>query len=79
MNNRIFSSDDLEKSYSLVHNFTESPADQQKAIEKGIVLLQDNQLHKKTMQQRNRLLEEKIDVTRFLVDFVEEYMEGKIR
>ncbi|MDI6401688.1 DUF354 domain-containing protein [Balneolaceae bacterium ANBcel3] len=64
--------DDLERSYGLVHNFTESPQDQEKAIQKGIDLLQNRNIKLESMANRKRLLEEKIDVTDFLIKKVEE-------
>lgn len=69
--------DDLEKRYGLVHNFSESTADQQKSIEKGIGLLQNDELAEKASQQRNKLLDEKIDVTDYLINYVEEYMQAR--
>lgn len=63
--------DDLEKRYGLVHNFTESLDDQQKSINKGIELLSNEECIKEALLQRDRLLNEKIDVTAFLVDYVE--------
>lgn len=69
--------DDLEKSYGLVHNFTESPNDQKESIEIGLLLLKDELLAKKSSLQRTRLLKDKIDVTDFLVNFVKEYMSAK--
>lgn len=65
--------DDLEKEYGLVHNFTESPEDQTKAIQKGIELLQNPALKEESMAKRARLLDEKIDVTQFLIDTVLDY------
>jgi len=63
--------DDLEKSYGLVYNFTVSPSDQQKSIEMGTKLLQYELLAEKTLKKKNLLLGEKIDLTAYLVKFVE--------
>lgn len=70
--------DNLEKSYGLVTNYTESPEDQEKSIQKGIELLQNPNLKEKTMVRRNRMLEEKIDVTCFLTETIEEYLVTKL-
>lgn len=64
--------DDLEKRYSLVYNFTESPEDQEKAIQKGILLLQNRDLKKEHLAKRAQMLQEKIDVTEFMVNKMEE-------
>ncbi len=69
--------DDLEKSYGLVFNYTESLQDQERAIRKGTEILSDTGINKKFEERRQKMLSEKIDVTQFLIDFVEEYMEGR--
>jgi predicted glycosyltransferase len=63
--------DDLEKSYGLVNNFRESNEDQERAIQKGVELLQNSNLKQETMAKRNRMLEEKIDVTQYLIELIE--------
>lgn len=68
--------DDLEKSYDLVHNFIESNDDQGKAIQKGIELLQNSNLKQETMVKRNQMLEEKIDVTQYLIELIERKFEN---
>jgi uncharacterized protein len=68
--------DDLEKSYGLVHNFTESPEDQEKAIKKGIDLLQETNLKEISKNKREKLLSEKIDVTEYLINTVTSFMEN---
>jgi predicted glycosyltransferase len=62
--------DDLEKRYDLINNFTESIEDQERAIRKGVELLQDPNLKQQTLVKRYRMLEEKIDVTNFLVEYL---------
>jgi len=64
--------DEQEKRYGLVHNFTESPEDQQRSIEKGIKIL-ENYDQKHWKEQRKALLREKIDVTGFMMDVVKKY------
>jgi uncharacterized protein len=68
--------DEEEKSYGLVFNYTESEDDQISAIEKGSELLRDT-LPETWKERRNKLLSEKIDVTGFLLWFVENYPESK--
>lgn len=63
--------DDQEKKYSLVFNYTESEEDQLKSISKGIDVLKDNNSEDLYVQRREKLLEDKIDPTDFLVWFVE--------
>ena len=62
-----------EDKYGLVYNYTESPADQKRSIERGIELLRMKDVKKKFRMKRDRLLREKIDVTAFLVWFIENY------
>ncbi|GAP42364.1 predicted glycosyltransferase [Lentimicrobium saccharophilum] len=76
-NNSTFYTQHLEKEYSLMFNFSESEQDQQKAIEKGIELLQMPGLKEEWKKRRDRMLAEKIDVTAFLVWFIENYPESK--
>lgn len=62
----------LEEDYGLLFNYTESEEDQIKAIAKGVELLQtDNRLE--WQKRRDKMLADKIDVTAFLVWFVENY------
>lgn len=63
----------LEKNYGLVFNFTESEEDQLKAIEKGIEILNTTNIKKEWQNRKNKMLGEKIDVTTFLVWFIEDY------
>lgn len=70
--------DDLEKSYGLVFNYTESLEDQDRAIQKGVELLKTAGIKQEFEQKRQIMLSEKIDVTQFLIDFVEQYMDGRV-
>lgn len=63
--------DDLEKSYGLVFNFTESARDQERSIRKGVELLAAPGINQEFEQRRQKMLSEKKDVTSFLIDFVE--------
>jgi predicted glycosyltransferase len=57
---------DQERSYGLGYHF-ENAAD---AEEKALELLEDSRLSEKWKSKRQNLLENKIDVTKFIVDFV---------
>lgn len=61
---------ELESKYGLCYNFTESPEDQVRAIDKGVEILSG---HSNVNYQaaRAQLLKDKIDVTAFFVDFIE--------
>jgi hypothetical protein len=69
---RLYTREQEEK-YNLVFNYTEKYEDQQKAIEKGIELLHTDGLKKEWKKRRDKMLSEKIDVTSFLVWFIESY------
>ncbi len=68
--------EDQEKKYGLVFNFTESAQDQERSIEKGIELLQQPGLKREFKKKTERLLTDKIDVTSFIVWFLEHYPES---
>lgn len=62
-----------ENKYDLCYNYTESEEDQIKAIAKGVEILQIPDLKEKWIKKRDKMLSEKIDVTSFLVWFIENY------
>ena len=64
---------ELEVKYGLVFNYTESEADQQRAIDKAVELLSSSDQKEEWLWKRNKLLDDKIDVTSFMVWFVENY------
>lgn len=66
---------DLEKNYGLIFNFSESEADQQKSIEKGVSILKNYNKAEWTAKQK-KMLSEKIDFTAFLVWFAENWPES---
>lgn len=68
--------DEEEKKYGLVYNFTESIKDQEVSIEKGLDLLRTPNIKKKWQKKREKMLEEKIDVTAFMVWLIENYPES---
>ncbi len=71
-NSRCYTQDE-EKRYGLVYNYSESLTDQDKAIEKGVELLTMPELKNKWRKRRLKMLSEKIDVTAFMVWFIENY------
>lgn len=72
----IFYTREEEDKYGLVFNFTESQKDQKKSIEKGIELLKTPNLKQEWHIRRQKMLGDKIDVTSFMVWFVENYPES---
>ncbi len=71
--------EDVEKKYQLNFNYPDySEKSQQDAIAKGVEILQSGEEQvKQNQQNQRRLLYEHIDVTAFLVWFVENYPESK--
>jgi predicted glycosyltransferase len=72
-----FYTDEEEKKYGLVFNFTLSEADIYKAIEKSVQLLSNPRLKADLAENRNRLLADHIDVTAFLVRFTLEFPQSR--
>jgi uncharacterized protein len=65
---------ELEEKYGLVFNYTESESDQKQAVEKAGQLLSNAEQNKRQWRsKRNKLLEDKIDVTAYMVWFIENY------
>jgi uncharacterized protein len=62
-----------EKKFGLLFSYKESLLDQKNAIEKGISLLQDSDFKSKIIDRRKKFLETKIDVTAFLVWFIDAF------
>lgn len=69
--NNTFYTRHLEEKYQLVFNFSESEEDQKKAIQKGLELIVNPAIKNEWLQKRKKMLSEKIDVTSFLVWFIE--------
>ena len=59
---------ELEKDYGLVYNFKDEKAGLQKAVE----LLKDKKILEKHAAKRKKMLKDKIDVTDYMVKFVED-------
>lgn len=75
-NNSTIFTTHLGKSYNLMFNFSESLEDQTKAIQKGVELLNMPDLKNEWQKRRQKMLANKIDVTAFLIWFVENYPES---
>jgi len=65
--------DEEERDYGLVYNFKLDESSQERSIEKAVELLQDPGLKEKGREKQKRLLNDKIDVTAFMVWFIENY------
>jgi len=68
--------DEEEKKYGLVYNFSNPKTAQKDALTKAIELLEDENLKKKWQKKRAKILSEKIDVTKFMTAFIENYPES---
>lgn len=62
-----------EEKYGAVFNFTESIEDQKKAVAKGIEILQTENVKEIWAEKRDQILKDKIDLTNFLIWFLENY------
>ena len=75
-NNIALQISDMESKYDLCFKYSESEEDQKLAINKGIELLNTPHIKDIWAFRRNKMLSEKIDVTEFLVWFVENWPES---
>ena len=66
---------ELEQKYDLIYSFREPD----KAIKKALELIQQPDLKKQWAKKRQRLLADKIDVTQFMVDLIENYPQSFYR
>jgi hypothetical protein len=73
---RLYTSE-IEKKYGLIFNYSESETDQLKAIEKAVEILGEPK--SKWEEGRKKLLSEKINVTKFLLWFIENFPESKLK
>lgn len=69
--------DELEQRYDMVYTFSEEQNSQEKALHRALELLEDNKTKKKWKDKKENLLKEKIDVTHFMTEFIENYLEIK--
>ena len=75
-NNSTYYTKHLESKYNLMYNYSESNEDQIKAIQKGVEMLKMPNLRADWQLRRQQMLADKIDVTAFLVWFIENYPES---
>lgn len=66
-----------QNKYGLVSNYTESLFDQSEAIKKGIEILKNPNSKINAIEQSQKMMSEKIDITSFLIWFIETYPESK--
>lgn len=76
INSKHFGCIDNQASYGLLFTYTESEQDQIQAIEKAEEIATNIYAKQELITKRNNLLADKIDVTEFLVWFVENYPES---
>jgi len=65
--------EEQERVYGAVFNFTGSPGDQEKSILKGVEILKTENTVALWRGKRERILRDKIDVTRFVTELVESF------
>jgi predicted glycosyltransferase len=65
--------DELESKYDMLYTFADAHNAQEKAVKKAIELMEDRNTKKKWQKKRKKLLNEKIDVTKFMAEFIENY------
>jgi predicted glycosyltransferase len=63
---------ELEQKYHLIHNYRNSD----EAIEKAIETLQNSHVKEKWREKKERLLNDKIDITKFMIWFIQRYPES---
>ena len=65
--------DELEKEYILVYNFDEGPVDKERAILKAIEIIGNPEIKKECRVNREKMLHDKLDMTGWMVEFVEKF------
>lgn len=70
--------DEEEKTYHLVFNYSESKQDQELSMKKAVAILQESNIKQEWQKKRNRMISDKIDVTAFMVWFVKNYPESVV-
>jgi hypothetical protein len=76
LNRNWFGSTGEEEKYGLLFSFKDNLEEQNRAILKGLELLENPQLKYDMIEKRNQFLKDKIDVTAFFVWFIENYPES---
>lgn len=70
---RVGYTDEQEQKYGLVYNFSDSKSLEIEAFNKAIELLENENLREEGKRKRKKLLADKIDVTKFIVNYIEQY------
>jgi len=65
--------DELEKRYGLVFNFPGGKTAQERAFSKAIELLEEKHLKSVWRKKKEKLLSEKVDVTKFVTELIEKF------
>ncbi|MEA3457728.1 MAG: DUF354 domain-containing protein [Candidatus Thermoplasmatota archaeon] len=73
---RLGYTDEEEEKYDLVYNFSDEKTMEKEAFDKALELLENNNLRKDGKRKREKLLKDKIDVTAFMIEFIENYPES---
>lgn len=68
--------DEEEEKYKLLFNFSDPVNGQQQAIDKAMELIKKSGLKQEWREKRKKLLKDKIDVTKFMTEFIENYPES---
>lgn len=68
--------DELESKYDLLYTLSDPRNAQEKSLEMAIELLKDKDAKKKWQKKRENLINKKIDVTKFMTEFIENYPES---
>jgi len=68
--------DELESKHGLVYNFSEPKTMEKCALEKAFELLESENTKREWRKKRREMLKEKIDVTAFMTNFIENYPES---
>jgi predicted glycosyltransferase len=68
--------DEQEERYGLVYNFSNPKTAHNDVLTKAVEQLEDENIKNECHKKKAKLLSEKIDVTKFLTDFVENYPES---
>lgn len=76
LNNSTLYTAHLENDYQLMFNYSESEKDQKQAINKGVEILSMPGLKAEWGKKRDKMLSDRIDVTAFMVWFIEKYPES---
>jgi hypothetical protein len=70
---RLGYTDEEEEKYELLYNFSDSSELETRVLDKAFQLLKDPNLRANGKHKREKLLKDKIDVTAFMIGFIENY------